>query len=802
MKKKLFTSLILILLSFATFAQGEKEPYVVIKDHTATFYYNGSKPTGALPIRDGIDDENWADDNFCSSITKVVFDNSFYDYKPTSCKGWFARFFNLTEIIGMKDNLNTEDVTDMSSMFENCVKLTNINLSGFDTKNVTDMSSMFKYCVNLTNIDVTGFDTQKVTDVSSMFDSCKKLEELDLSSFVTTNVSSIISMFSQCINLKTIFVSENWSLNSMALRNSEWMFAGCDKLHGGQGTSEYDLEINDATYAKIDGGESAPGYLTKKGEAAFIAKEPYVIVKDNIATFYYNYYQDGGLPFQAFASNWPDDICKSITKCVIDESIKEYKPKTSVAWFNNLINLTEIEGLQNLNTENITSMERMFWYCQSLISLDLSSFNTAKVTDMSSMFSYCTKLQAIFVAKDWTTASVTESGGMFGNCLNLYGGKGSLIKTYELTDATYAKIDGGENDPGYLTQAGYAPFDPAYAVIENGTAKFYCDGNRPSDALPMRSDENDKNWKSDIYTTITQVVFDRSFKDYKPVKTSCWFWGFENLIEINGFGNINTENLEYMNEMFQFCDNLKSVDLSGFNTAKVTDMTRLFWGCNNLESIFVGDGWNISLVTKSSGMFEDCFKLYGGKGTAYNADKTDATYAKIDGGESTPGYLTKSGEPAFKKIVSIEITTMPKTDYLEGENFSDANGVITLTYHNGDKGKINLSDATISGFDKTKIGEQTLKVEYNGLETTLTVTVTTPTPVSDISDKESGIKVWSANSSIFIESTPDAKYKIIDLNGRILTTSTTKSSKEEIHINKQGVYVVLVNGDSFKVAIQ
>ena len=257
-----------------------------------------------------------------------------------------------------------------------------------------------------------------------------------------------------------------------------------------------------------------------------------------------------------------------------------------------------------------------------------------------------------------------------------------------------------------------------------------------------------------------------------------------------------------MNEMFQFCDNLKSVDLSGFNTAKVTNMTRLFWGCNNLESVFVGDGWNTSLVSKSSGMFEDCFKLYGGKGTAYNAEKTDATYAKIDGGESAPGYLTKSGDPAFRKIVSIEITTKPNIYYLKGEDFSATNGFITLTYHNGDKEIINLSDATISGFDKTKIGEQPLKVEYKGLETTLTVTVTTPTPVSDISDKESGMKVWSSNSSIFIESAPDAKYKIIDLNGRILTTSTTKSSKEEIHIGKQGVYVVLVNGVSFKVAIQ
>ncbi len=184
----------------------------------------------------------------------------------------------------------------------------------------------------------------------------------------------------------------------------------------------------------------------------------------------------------------------------------------------------------------------------------------------------------------------------------------------------------------------------------------------------------------------------------------------------------------------------------------------------------------------------------------------DATYAKIDGGEENPGYFTQNNQPAYSFVVSIEITDLPKTEYTEGEDFSPLGGFFVEKYDDGHKSDILhfLSTATITGYDKTKIGEQTLKVEYQGFETELIVTVKAnqPTPVSDITDTQSGIKVWSSNSSIFIESAPDAKYKIIDLNGRILTTSTTKSSKEEIHINKQGVYVVLVNGESFKVAIQ
>ena len=39
-------------------------------------------------------------------------------------------------------------------------------------------------------------------------------------------------------------------------------------------------------------------------------------------------------------------------------------------------------------------------------------------------------------------------------------------------------------------------------------------------------------------------------------------------------------------------------------------------------------------------MFKNCSELIGGAGTAYDSTKTDATYARIDGGPSAPGYFT------------------------------------------------------------------------------------------------------------------------------------------------------------------
>lgn len=75
------------------------------------------------------------------------------------------------------------------------------------------------------------------------------------------------------------------------------------------------------------------------------------------------------------------------------------------------------------------------------------------------------------------------------------------------------------------------------------------------------------------------------------------------------------------------------------------------------------------------------------------------------------------------------------------------------------------------------------------------------TPVATV-DKKSDINVWSYNRTIYIENVPaDTKYEIVDLNGRIITTSKTKSTKEEIKINQKGVLIVKIGNNTYKVLI-
>ena len=81
---------------------------------------------------------------------------------------------------------------------------------------------------------------------------------------------------------------------------------------------------------------------------------------------------------------------------------------------------------------------------------------------------------------------------------------------------------------------------------------------------------------------------------------------------------------------------------------------------------------------------------------------------------------------------------------------------------------------------------------------TITGSYTSTTPVAEITESED-IKVWSYNRTIYIETAPDTKYTIVDLNGRMLTTSTTQSTHDEIQINQTGVIIVIINNRSFKL---
>ena len=193
---------------------------------TLTFKY-GTKPAGAYSLNEGDYTPDWYNPDYNTNIIKkVIFDASFANARPTSCHGWFLGCNYLTTIEGI-ENLNTENVTNMSDMFCDCRSLKTLYVSNFDTQNVTNMSYMFNRCYALTTLDISNFNTQNVTDMSSMFCDCFALTTLDVSKFDTKNVTSMYAMFKDCLALITLDVSK---FDTKNVTDMSSMFYGCSAL--------------------------------------------------------------------------------------------------------------------------------------------------------------------------------------------------------------------------------------------------------------------------------------------------------------------------------------------------------------------------------------------------------------------------------------------------------------------------------------------------------------------------------------------------------------------------------------------
>jgi surface protein len=146
---------------------------------------------------------------------------------------------------------------------------------------------------------------------------------------------------------------------------------------------------------------------------------------------------------------------------------------------------------------------------------------------------------------------------------------------------------------------------------------------------------------------VTQVAFDPSFAEVRPMFTCYWFYEMRKLESITGLNYLNTSEVTRMDAMFSRCYKLTSLDLSNFNTSNVTDLTEMFRGSAALRTIYVGDGWQLRDMAQaiSRNVFNDCTSLVGGQGTAYDPAHVGGDYAHIDGGPSNPGYFTE--KPAF-----------------------------------------------------------------------------------------------------------------------------------------------------------
>ena len=353
-------------------------------------------------------------------------------------------------------------------------------------------------------------------------------------------------MFRGCNSLQNIYCNNTWTCSQ-----SREMFFGCTSLKGA--VSYNSSKVDDAFMAN-----PRTGYFTRVREAYVVKSRD-----KKTLTFYYDIWkssytgsnvwgieetkEENGSTYPAWSGTWGTPEYE-VTTAVFDASFKNYLPKSTENWFLHFKNLKKIEGLEYLNTSEVTTMRGMFKFCPSLTSLNLSNFKTEKVKNMSEMFANCQNLTSLDLS-NFKTENVTDMAGMFYGCKSLTSLYLSNFKT--------------EN-------------------VQNMRAMF--SGCKSLTSLDL------SNFKTENVQNMYSM-----------------FSGCQGLTSLD-LSSFKTENVQYMSYMFRDCSSLTSLDLSNFKTEKVQNMSSMFWGCNSLQTIYCNDTWTCS---ESWGMFSGCTSLQG-----------------------------------------------------------------------------------------------------------------------------------------------------------------------------------------------
>ena len=394
----------------------------------------------------------------------------------------------------------------------------------------------FKGCISLKTVE----NMDLSTILAHQFDLCSSLIDIDLSKtgnieeFAFCGCSSLKDLkfrspkimkyaFGRCSGLETISFENSPVLHDEAfaesnkikkvISKSKQPYAFEDNVFT-QTVYENALlvvpEGSVETYKATNGWKNFYNIVEEGSEPPAGDAEPYVVYNDGTLTFYCDNQRSSREGTTYGLNDVVGDNCPSwnvhydtTTKVVFDASFSEAKPKTTYRWFSNFWKITEIQGMEYLNTSEVTNMGHMFYYvcnlanldvsgfdtgnvtnmnsmfflCKGVTDLDVSGFDTGKVTDMVNMFSNCTELTNIIMGSQFTSDESTNMDALFANCSKLckvtfigdiptsinskfFNGVGTAVAPATLVvpeqyEANFqAKFDGNMFYGGYFTLAG------------------------------------------------------------------------------------------------------------------------------------------------------------------------------------------------------------------------------------------------------------------------------------------------------------------------------------------------------------
>ena len=415
----------------------------------------------------------------------------------------------------------------------------------------------------------------------------------------------------------------------------------------------------------------------------------------------YGYMKEGhnsssGLAWSNISNDgWGVQLTDKASTDAITSKICSYinnKPLVSAAGTFNKSKAT-ILNLDGLNTSNIINMNGMFSNTQ-ITTLDVSKFNTSNVKDMGWMFSG-SQATALDLS-NFNTSNVTNMEGMF------YNSKATVLNLSSFNTSKVTNMNAMFNKSQAIT------IDLSSFNTSNVTDMSWMFSNSQTTTLNL-SNFNTSNVTSmeEMFYKSQATTIDVSSFNTSNVTNMKYMFGYSQATALD-LSNFNTSKVTNMYAMF-YKSQIITLDLSSFDTSNVTDMSYMFNNSIKLKTIYASNKFKTDLVTSSSNMFYNSTLLVGGLGTTYNSSYVDKTYARIDGGTSSPGYFTdvsqkptQFGQDSWTTIIA-NIKAGNTSKYKVGD---------TKTINMGSYGTHTLrvantstpSECSTSGFSQTACG--------------------------------------------------------------------------------------------------
>ncbi|MFC6293842.1 BspA family leucine-rich repeat surface protein [Lactiplantibacillus daoliensis] len=284
--------------------------------------------------------------------------------------------------------------------------------------------------------------------------------------------------------------------------------------------------------------------------------------------------------------------------------------------FYNCSALTNIAGISQWDTSGVTNLAYMFSGASSLTSLPISTWNTSKVTILSYTFYNCSSLVSLDVAR-WDTHNVTKMQSTFANDIGL--------KTLDVAGWDTRSVENLDYAFKGLTSLTSLPVDK-WNTSRLGTMVGVFAKSPKLVTLPIG------NWDVSNVTNMNSAFLDCTGLKTLPVAT----W--------------KTQNVTNMGAIFKGVSGLATLPVAGWNTVNVENMELAFAGMSSLNELPVAK-WQTGKVKRMGGTFREISKV------------TDLQISGWDTSQVTDMSFLFYGNPQFETLPIANWNTAKVTNF-------------------------------------------------------------------------------------------------------------------------------------------